>query len=383
MRVLVVGAGRMAALRAEDLVADPRVDAVSVTNRSAAGARQLAARYGLDVVAHDRLAAAAGAADAVVVACATAAHAEVLDAVLPTGRPVLCEKPLALTLADTVRLADLAARSGSPVQVGFQRRFDPALRAVRERVADGRAGTLYAIRALSHDHRPAEPGFIAPSGGIFRDLLVPDLDLVAWLTGSPVATVHATVAVRHHRQYAVHHRTTAGPVPDGDVALVHAVTASGVPVSIHGARHDALGHDVRVEVLGSADSLSAGLTGRTPLHAVDPVAPGGTTARSGDDGPAPYDGFVDRFREAFRAETAAFVDLAGGGPPRCPAPAAVAALRAAVACEWSVLRGGPVRVDDVVPEADRAVDGSAGPVDTAPDAAPGAAPDLAPPRPAP
>ena len=161
-----------------------------------------------------------------------------------------------------------------------------------------------------------------------------DLDLVAWLTGSPVATVHATVAVREHPRFDVRHPSAAGPVPDGDVAVVHAVTASGVQVSLHEARHDPRGHDVRAELYGSADSVTAGLDARTPLRPLD-GEPLGTD---------PYRGFVDRFRTAFRAETAAFVGLVDGGPNPCPPDAAVAALRAAIGCELSVLRGGPVDV---------------------------------------
>ncbi|MBK6870000.1 MAG: Gfo/Idh/MocA family oxidoreductase [Kineosporiaceae bacterium] len=345
MRVLVIGAGRMGALRAEDLRADPRISQVFCANRSPQRARDLAAQLGLDVVDWHRIGSLE--VDAVVVTSATSSHAEVLHRVLPTGRPVLCEKPIALTLAQTERLIDLADEHGSIVQVGFQRRFDPGLRELHRRCAAAELGTLYAMRLMSHDHEPSDAAFIGSSGGIFRDLHVHDLDLVAWLTGSPVSSVHATVAVREHGQYDVHHATAAGSVPDGDVALIHAVTASGVQVSIHGARHDPRGHDVRVEAYGSADSVCAGLTERTPLLALD-----GARAAAGSAAPAgttlPYAGFVDRFREAFRAETSAFVDLACGGPNPCPPQAALDALRAAVACEVSVLSGRPVRVDEIV-----------------------------------
>ena len=342
MRVLVMGAGRMGALRAEDLAADPRVAEVLVTNRSADRAEQLAARLGATAVPADRVPELAGTVDGVAVTSATEFHAAALEQVLPWGRPVLCEKPIALTLAGSRRLVDLAAAHGAALQVGFQRRFDPGLRAVQQRAASGGLGTLYALRLLSHDHEPGRAEFIASSGGIFRDLHVHDLDLVAWLTGSPVASVYATLEVREHRQYAVTHDGTAGPVPDGDVSLVHVRTASGVQVSVHGARHDPRGHDVRVEVFGSQDSVSAGLTRRTPLLTVD-------DGLLGDGSEPPYGGFVERFREAFRAETAAFVDLVAGGPNPCPPEAALAALQAAIACEVSVLRGAPVAVAEIDP----------------------------------
>jgi myo-inositol 2-dehydrogenase/D-chiro-inositol 1-dehydrogenase len=186
----------------------------------------------------------------------------------------------------------------------------------------------------AHDHTPSPREFIAGSGGIFRDMHVHDLDLVRWLSGSEIESVYATSAVRAQHQYA--------EFDDADVSTILAVTANGVQVTITGTRHDALGQDVRLEVHGSLDSVSAGLNRRTPLRTLEDDLPIGAD---------PYKGFVDRFREAFREETAAFVSLAGGaeGNP-CPPDSALESLRAAVACEESVARGVPVLVADIDPE---------------------------------
>ncbi len=225
----------------------------------------------------------------------------------------------------------VADRFGSTVQIGFQRRFDPGIRDLHDRIADGRLGTVYSLRLMSHDITPSTLEFAAGSGGIFRDLHVHDLDLVRWLTGSEVETVFASKAVREHQQYA--------ELDDADVSLIHAVTTSGVQVSVHGARHDPVGHDVRVEAFGSLDSAATGVNARTPVHTLDDG--GGLPAD-------PYRGFVDRFRAAFASETTAFVDLVvGGGTNPCPPQEALASLRAAIACEQSVTTRAPVRVASV------------------------------------
>jgi myo-inositol 2-dehydrogenase / D-chiro-inositol 1-dehydrogenase len=329
VRVAVIGAGRMASVRVADLVADPRVAEVQVINRTRSRAAELAERFGARVMSWDDF--DPTAVDATVVTLATAAHADVLRRVLAGGRPVLCEKPIALGLVETAEIMDLAAGLGSPLQVGFQRRFDPGVRDLHERIHDGRLGILYALRIISHDHEPSTPEFITGSGGIFCDLHVHDLDLVRWLTGSEIDSVYATSAVRAHPQYA-----EAG---DADVSLVHAVTTSGVQVSIHGARHDPLGLDVRVEAFGQLDSVAAGTNRRTPIHLLD------------DEGHRPldpYSGFVDRFRTAFAAETAAFVRLVTqGGPNPCPPEAALESLRAAIACQQSARTGQVVPVREI------------------------------------
>ena len=198
-------------------------------------------------------------------------------------------------------------------------------------IDNGNLGTLYSLTMTSHDHTPSAREFIAGSGGIFRDLHVHDFDLVRWLTGSEVETVMATKSVREHRDYA--------DFDDADVSAIHAVTVGGVPVLITGTRHDALGHDVRLEAFGSLDSVSAGLNARTPLRTMERDLPLNVD---------PYTGFVDRFRDAFRNETHSFVSLALGEIANpCPPDAALESLRLAIACEQSAASGTPVDVTQV------------------------------------
>ena len=67
-------------------------------------------------------------------ALATDAHGDMLDQLLEHGRPILCEKPIALTIADTQRICDAVEKSGAPMQIGFQRRFDAGMARARCRL---------------------------------------------------------------------------------------------------------------------------------------------------------------------------------------------------------------------------------------------------------
>lgn len=331
MRIAVIGAGRMGRIRVEDLVTDTRVSEVVVTNRTDARAHEVAEELGATAVnwSDDALL----DADAFVITTGTDTHLDHLTRLLPLGRPLLCEKPIALTLAHTQRAIDLAERHGTPFQIGFQRRFDPGLRAIHDRIADGGLGTLYSLVLTAHDHEPSGRDFIAGSGGIFRDMHVHDFDQVRWLTGEEIAWVHATAAVRQHRQYA--------EFDDADTAMIIGATTDGMPFSISGTRHDPVGHDVRLEAFGSTDSVAAGLTARTPLHAL----PDSDAAWDVRD---PYRGFVDRFRAAFLNETRAFVSFSLGEIPNpCPPDSALESLRAAIACEQSIRTGSPVTLDRI------------------------------------
>jgi myo-inositol 2-dehydrogenase/D-chiro-inositol 1-dehydrogenase len=319
----------MGAIRVEDLAADPGVSEVLVTNRNDERANELASTFNATSVPWEL--ALTTVADAVVVAVGTDAHDHVLRGILPQGVPVLCEKPIAMTLSATSALIDLAESSGSSLQIGFQRRFDESIRAIYDRINTGAVGTLYSLTMTAHDHTPSAREFIAGSGGIFRDMHVHDFDLIRWLTGEEVESVYATRAVRNNQDYA--------DFDDADVSSVIAVTTSGVQVIITGTRHDALGHDVRLEAFGSQDSVSAGLNVRTPLRTME------------DDlalNSNPYRWFVDRFRDAFRNETHAFVSFARGDIANpCPPDSALESLRIAIACEESISSGRSVRVADV------------------------------------
>lgn len=327
MRVVVLGAGRMGRIRVEDLA--PLVDQIVVANRSPEAADALAATCGAVTASLDE--AMDMAADAYVITTSTDVHAEQLARVARHGRPILLEKPIALTLEATDAAIAGAAAAGAPLQIGFQRRFDSEIAQARRQILDGSVGTLYHLIIWAHDHQPSTLEFLAGSGGTFRDMHVHDFDLVRWMTGEEIATVYATKAVRAHEQYAAY--------DDADATLIQLVTTGGIQVSISGTRHDPVGHDVRMEVFGSRDSLAVGLNSRTPLHPVEGSLP--VCDR-------PYVGFVDRFRDAFRRETGEFIRFARGEIDNpCPPDSARESLRVAIACETSVAESRPVQVESV------------------------------------
>ncbi|HTX00805.1 MAG TPA: Gfo/Idh/MocA family oxidoreductase, partial [Acidimicrobiales bacterium] len=124
---------------------------------------------------------------------------------------------------------------------------------------------------------------------------------------------------------------------DVDTSAIVATMDDGLLAAISGARHDPLGHDVRVEAYGSLSSLSAGLTERTPLAAANGELPWRLEH--------PWGGFVERFADAFAAQTHAFVELVAGRRANpCPPAEDVAAMRVAVACDRSRREGRPVQV---------------------------------------
>lgn len=321
MRIAVVGTGRMGAFRAKQVRARGH-DAVVASGDPARG-RPLA-----DVLAEDVAAA--------IVSSSTDRHPDHVLACVERGLPVLCEKPIALTLRETRTVLDRVDEAGGTLQVSFQRRFDPGFAAARAAVAEGQLGTLYLVRVNSHDHEPSPERYIPTSGGMFRDLHVHDFDIARWLTGTEVTDVYSTLTVRRWQRFRRHR--------DGDTAAALLTMSDGTPVLLSGTRHGPHGYDFRAELFGSDDSVAVGLGPRTPIRSLDRDGPGLPEH--------PWRGFLDRFGAAFETELDAWLESVAGerGNP-CPGEEALEALRVAVACVRSAREGRPVRVEEVTDDA--------------------------------
>ncbi|MQY07768.1 Gfo/Idh/MocA family protein [Actinomadura macrotermitis] len=275
------------------------------------------------VVAVDDVAELFGQVDALVVAAATDAHADLVRRGVAAAIPVFCEKPLAADLDGTFHImAAAAADAGVPVQVGFQRRFDAGYVAAREAVASGRLGRLHTLRSCGLDPAPPPAAYVPTSGGLFRDCLIHDLDSVRYVTGRSVVQV---MAVGANLGDAVFRE--CGDVDTGAALLV---LDDGALCLLAATRYNAAGYDVRLELFGSRDSVVAGLDERTP---VTPLPGGGPAA-------SPYTGFLDRFAAAYDAELRAFVEVAAGERPNpCPPEEALEAFYLAEACELARREG--------------------------------------------
>jgi len=324
MKIAVIGSGRMGAIRAEDLLADGAD--VTIFNRRDSSADELAKKLGCNAGKYADI--YSQTFDGYVVATATNAHVEILNCLLPLGKPILCEKPISLTVEETDVVISTAEKFGTEIQVGFQRRFDPPIAKAAAKIASGEVGTLYTMHMYAHDHQPSTLEFLEGSGSIYRDLHVHDFDLVRWITQSEISKVYATQAVREHQQYAKYN--------DADVSLISLTTASGVQVAITGTRHNPVGHDVRIEIFGSKDSLAVGLNRKTPIHDIEGEI---------NFAPVRYTGFIERFREAFAKESQAFLRFTKGEISNpCPPKSAREALRVAIACEESIKSGSAVSI---------------------------------------
>jgi myo-inositol 2-dehydrogenase/D-chiro-inositol 1-dehydrogenase len=328
MRIGLIGVGRIGAFHAATLRGLPGVDAVIVTDIDPDRARSVASQVGAESAGSVEDLLAAGV-DALVIATATATHPELIRRGADAGLPVFCEKPVAADIDGTLNV--IKHTSGAEVQIGFQRRFDAGFRAARDAAQSGALGWLHTIRSTTLDAAPPPAGYIPGSGGIFRDCAVHDFDAIRWVSGREVVSAYAVGTNRGAEFFrAADDVDTASAVltlDDDTIALVSCT------------RYNAAGYDVRLEVLGSDGSVCAGLDDRMPLRSAEQqVFPAGPAHRQ----------FMERFRDAYVAELAAFTDVARGNVPSpCTPHDALEAFYVAQACELSRRRREPVEIAEV------------------------------------
>ena len=330
MRIALLGAGRIGQLHGRLVASQPDVDEVIVADVDAVRARQAADAIGGRVAAS--VGKALDAADAALVTATTDAHPALVSMAVDRGLPVFCEKPLALDLDETIALVDKIESAGATVQVGFQRRFDQAYVEARRLVETGELGTVYLVRLIAHDHEPPPDAYIPVSGGLFRDSSIHDFDALRWVTGLEVEELYAAGSVRNFPIFARY--------DDVDTGAVILRMTDGTLAVLGQTRHDPRGYDIRMEIVGSKDAVTVGLTDATPLRSLEPGGPSMA-------GPA-WSTFLTRFEPAYRAELLTFLRVARGEiPSPCTARDGLEAMRISVAATRSRLENRPVRLAEV------------------------------------
>jgi len=262
------------------------------------------------------------AIDAVVIASPGPLHAEQTIACIAAGKPVLCEKPLATTTADSLEVIEAEVAHGQRlVQVGFMRRFDAGYRVVKAAVDDGSVGEPLLLHCV-HRNAAAPPGFT--SDMVLTDSVIHEIDISRWLLGQEIVAT-TVVATRSSPLAAEHLR---------DPQLVLLETETGATVSVEVFVNCQYGYDVRCEVVGSLGTVS-----------LENPTTGALTRDGQRRQPIPPDWRL-RFGPAYHAELQQWVTgLVGGtvGGPSCWD--GYAATATAEVCVASLTDGGRTTVD--------------------------------------
>jgi inositol 2-dehydrogenase len=337
----ILGVGEMGKRHAENLRRlVPQAQLVAVADASQERARQVAAEleietsYGsLEAMLENKK------IQGVLIATPDKFHAQAIEIAARAGKDILCEKPIALNLADAHAALKAVSKAGTRLQIGFMRRYDPAYAAAMKRIEAGEIGTPVIFKSVGRDKD--EPPLSAYqsmlNGMVFYNNTIHDFDLARWMMRDEVSNVHAYTTATIRPEVAQY----------GDVvaSVVNLQYKQGAIGNVESYVQAVYGYDVRTEVVGSKGSIFVGSLEEIPAVFL--------TARGGERTLA--DHFLTRFAAAYLEEVRDFVkNILDGRAPRVSGDDGLKALAIAVAAEQSHKQSKPVAVmQDAVNPASR------------------------------
>ena len=245
--------------------------------------------YGAEARSVDAIFANA-AIDAVLIASSTDTHSDLIERATAAGKAVLCEKPVDLALERALQCQRKVAKTGRPVMIGFNRRFDPNFGALKHAFDAGEIGNAELLSITSFDPAPPPVSYIKSSGGLFRDMMIHDFDIACWIMGKAPSKVTATGSSLVDPDI--------GAAGDVDTAVVTLTWNDGRIAVIKNSRRAGYGYDQRIELLGSKGLLSAKNVLENTVEKI--TSEGAHSAK-------PVYFFLERYIRAYEAEWAAFV----------------------------------------------------------------------------
>lgn len=193
LRAGLIGLGMMGRHHARVLASLPGVDLVAVADQGGdphgvAGGRPLLATVE-ELIAQGL--------DYCMVAVPTIYHEEIGLALAAAGVHAMIEKPLGPDTPSARRLAAAFSAAGLIGAVGHIERYNPALQSARVRLAEGELGRVFQVFTRRQGPFPARIADV----GVVKDLATHDIDLTAWVTQQPYASISARTAYQSGREH--------------------------------------------------------------------------------------------------------------------------------------------------------------------------------------
>lgn len=316
----LLGAGRIGKTHATAILGIPGAKLAAVYDPIAAAAEHIVAICGARRASVEEIL-ADKSIDAVLICTPTDLHADQIELSAKAGKAIFCEKPVDLCAKRVRACLKVVDATKAKLMIGFNRRFDVNFSAVRKSIDADDIGCVELVQIVSRDPCPPSLDYIKRSGGLFRDMMIHDLDLARFLlNGEEIVSVSATGSVLV--DYDI------GAAADVDTATATLRSKSGKIVVITNSRRATYGYDQRIEIHGSKGALSAANIHKNTV----------TLANTDGYREAPLmNFFMERYADAYRSELQSFVDAVQNGTPISPSGIdGLKALELADACVISM-----------------------------------------------
>lgn len=288
----LIGAGRIGNMHGGIIASHPEASLLHVYDVYQPAAVTAAKAYGarvaetIDQIFED------SSIEAILIASSTDTHVDLLLRAVKAGKAVLCEKPISLAMGIVEACREEIIKTNQPIQIGFNRRFDPNHRALQNAIDKGEIGDLEQLTITSRDPGLPPLDYLKVSGGIFRDMLIHDFDMARFILAEEPVEIQAMGSVLVDERLE--------ELGDIDSVMVTMKTASGKQCHINASRRATYGYDQRIEALGSLGMLQSNNPLPTTLskyneHATQMQVP-------------LCNFFIERYRQAYHDQINGFIE---------------------------------------------------------------------------
>ncbi|MED3625369.1 inositol 2-dehydrogenase [Neobacillus thermocopriae] len=332
LTVGIIGAGRIGKLHVDHLRVIPQIRVKSVSDVEIRHLEEWAKEKQIEVLTtnyHDLL--NDPEIKAVFICSPTNTHATIIKEAALAGKHIFCEKPVSFSVEETEEALKVVEKAGVKLQVGFNRRFDPNFRKIRELVQDGTIGKPHILRITSRDPEPPSIEYVQSSGGLFMDMAIHDFDMARYIMDSEVVEVFANGAVLVDQ--------AIGEAGDIDTAIVTLKFANGALGVIDNSRQAVYGYDQRLEIFGDKGAAQADNKRANQVEV-------STAEHVSKEKPLYF--FLERYTQAYIDEVKEFVAaILENKPIVCSGFDGLQAERIARAAKKSLETGVPVKLEQV------------------------------------
>jgi myo-inositol 2-dehydrogenase/D-chiro-inositol 1-dehydrogenase len=270
--------------------------------------------------------------DGIVICSPTDTHADYVEKAAKAGKQIFCEKPLDLSLDRVQGVTAIVEQAGVSLMLGFNRRFDPEFKKVRELVANGSIGEPQIVKITSRDPGPPPVEYVKVSGGIFLDMTIHDFDMARYISGKQVKEVYAKGAVMVDPEI--------GKAGDIDTASIILTFEDDTMAIIDNCRRAVYGYDQRLEVFGSKGMAQAenNFPNNHKLY-----------TESGVSSDLPLHFFLERYAASYNQEMKEFIDaLVSGGKMPVDGNDGLMSIAIGLAAKKSVKESRPVKISEII-----------------------------------
>ena len=244
INIALFGLGRIGQMHANNLINHKDFNLKYIFDKDQKLTKKLSKKYNSIDIQNPKIAFKDKNIKCIFIASSTNTHLKFIEEAVVNKKVVFCEKPLDLDLNKINKCKKRIFKYKPKIQLGFNRRYDPAHNSLNHNLLKGRIGKLEKIIITSRDPEPPPINYLKTSGGIFKDMMIHDFDLARFYAGNDeFESIFATGQRFSDRKLK--------KINDLDLATVIMKTKKGVQCIITNSRHCSFGYDQRIELFGS------------------------------------------------------------------------------------------------------------------------------------